>query len=95
MKILIAEDEIALQQSIATYLEKDGNVCEVVSDFDDATYKVGLYDYDLILLDVNLVTGNGLDVLRKLKKKKKETGVIIISANNFLDDKLDGLDPGH
>ena len=94
MKILIAEDEIDLQQSIATYLEKDGNVCEVVSDYNDAAYKVDLYDYDLILLDVNLATGSGLDVLKKLKKEKKEAGVIIISANNSLDDKLDGLDLG-
>lgn len=94
MKILIAEDELALQQSIATYLERDGNVCEVASDYDDAAYKVDLYDYDLILLDVNLVTGSGLDVLKQLKKDKKETGVIIISANNSLDDKLDGLDRG-
>ena len=94
MKILIAEDEIDLQQSIATYLERDGNVCEVASDYEDAAYKVDLYDYDLILLDVNLVTGSGLDVLKQLKKDKKETGVIIISANNSLDDKLDGLDLG-
>ncbi|HDZ05729.1 hypothetical protein LCGC14_0280500 [marine sediment metagenome] len=94
MKILIAEDEIALQQSIATYLEKDGNTCEVASDFNEAVYKVDLYEYDLILLDINLTTGSGLDVLKSLKKKKKESGVIIISANNSLDDKLDGLDLG-
>lgn len=94
MKILIAEDQIDLQQSIATYLEKDGNLCEVASDYNEAVYKVDLYDYDLILLDVNLVTGSGLDVLKKLKKEKKQTGVIIISANNSLDDKLDGLDLG-
>ena len=94
MKILIAEDEIALQQSIATYLEKDGNTCEVASDFKEAIYKVNLYEYDLILLDINLTTGSGLDVLKSLKKKKKESGVIIISANNSLNDKLDGLDLG-
>lgn len=94
MKILIAEDEIALQQSIATYLEKDGNICEVASDFNETIYKVDLYEYDLILLDINLTTGSGLDVLKTLKKKKKESGVIIISANNSLDDKLDGLDLG-
>ena len=94
MKILIAEDEISLQQSIATYLEKDGNTCEVASDFKEAIYKVDLYEYDLILLDINLTTGSGLDILKTLKKNKKESGVIIISANNSLDDKLDGLDLG-
>ena len=85
MKILIAEDEISLQQSIATYLEKDGNTCEVASDFKEAIYKVDLYEYDLILLDINLTTGSGLDILKTLKKNKKESGVIIISANNSVD----------
>ena len=94
MKILIAEDETDLQKSIATYLERDGNVCETASDYTEAAYKVNLYDYDLIILDVNLVSGSGLDVLKALKKENKETGVIIISANNSLDDKLDGLDLG-
>jgi len=94
MKILIAEDETELQKSIATYLERDGNVCETASDYDEAIYKADLYDYDLILLDINLVTGSGLEVLKTLKEQKKETGVIIISANNSLDDKLDGLDLG-
>lgn len=94
MKILIAEDELDLQKSIATYLEKEGNLCETASDFNEAMYKVDLYAYDLILLDINLITGSGLDVLKVLKKKKKECGVIIISANNSLDDKLVGLDLG-
>ncbi len=94
MKILVAEDELALQQSIVTYLERDGHVCETASDYRDAVYKVDLYDYDVIILDINLVTGSGLDVLKQLKKEKKEAGVIIISANNSLDDKLSGLDLG-
>jgi DNA-binding response OmpR family regulator len=94
MKILIAEDEIALQQSIVTYLEGDGNICEVASNFDDAVYKVDLYEYDIVILDVNLVTGSGLEVLKMLKETRKSTGVLIISANNSLQDKLEGLDLG-
>jgi len=94
MKILIAEDETELQKSITTYLQRDGNVCETASNYDEAVYKVELYDYDLILLDINLITGSGLEVLKTLKEQKKETGVIIISANNSLDDKLNGLDLG-
>lgn len=94
MKILVAEDEIALQQSICTYLARDGNICEVASDFKDAAYKVSLYDYDVIILDINLITGSGLEVLRILKEENKKAGVIIISANNSLTDKLEGLDLG-
>ena len=94
MKILIVEDEKALLQSIASYLEKDGNVCETASTYEDALYKIDLYEYDLLVLDINLITGSGLDILRLLKKNKKETATIIISANNSLDDKLKGLDLG-
>lgn len=94
MKILIAEDEKALQQSIVTYLQRDGYICEVASNFEEGLYKIDLYDYDLILLDINLITGSGLDLLKQLKQDKKEAGVIIISANNSLEDKLDGLDLG-
>ena len=94
MKYLIAEDELDLQQSIVTYLERDGNICEVASNFEEASEKVIIYDYDVIILDINLVSGSGLDVLKRLKKEKKKAGVIIISANNSLSDKLEGLDLG-
>lgn len=94
MKILIAEDELSLQNSIKTFLEKDGNICETASDFDETSYRVSIYEYDIILLDLNLVSGNGLDILKMLRKNSSSAGVIIISANNSLEDKLNGLDLG-
>ena len=94
MKYLIAEDEKDLQQAIASYLTRDGNICELASDFIEASEKINIYDYDIIILDINLVSGSGLDILKDLKKQKKKAGVIIISANNSLDDKLLGLDLG-
>lgn len=94
MKFLIAEDELELQKSIATYLERDGNICETASDYKEASYKISLYDYDVIILDINLKNGSGIEVLKLLKKENKKCGVIIISANNSLDNKLQGLDLG-
>ncbi|MDW5290332.1 response regulator transcription factor [Formosa sp. PL04] len=94
MKYLIAEDEVDLRQSIVDYLERDGNICEVAGDFYEAEEKVALYNYDIIILDINLETGSGIDVLKTLKKDKKRAGVIIISANNSLTNKLEGLDLG-
>lgn len=94
MKVLIAEDEIALQESITKFLKRDGYICESASNYDETIYKVSLYDYDIIILDINLVTGSGLDVLKLLKKEEKKAGVVIISANNSLDNKLEGLDLG-
>jgi len=54
MKIPIAVDETELQKSIVTYLHQDGNVCETASNYEEAVYKVNIYDYDMILLDINL-----------------------------------------
>lgn len=94
MKYLIAEDEKELQQSIVTYLSRDANVCETASDYLEASEKLELYEYDIVVLDINLIMGSGLDLLRKLKEQHKKCGVIIISANSSLDDKLQGLDLG-
>jgi DNA-binding response OmpR family regulator len=94
MKILIAEDERELQQSIATYLSRDANICEAASDYHEASEKLTLYEYDVVILDVNLITGNGLDLLKNLKQRNNKCGVIIISANNSLGNKLKGLDLG-
>ncbi len=94
MKILIAEDEIDLQQSIVNYLQSDGHVCETASDYREAAEKTALYSYDIVILDINLVTGSGLDILKNIKDNRGKAGVIVISANSSLEDKLLGLDLG-
>ncbi|WP_028376406.1 response regulator transcription factor [Leeuwenhoekiella sp. MAR_2009_132] len=94
MKYLIAEDEFDLQKSIANYLSREANICETASDFIEASEKLDLYEYDIIILDINLISGSGLDLLKTLKAHNKKSGVIIISANNSLENKLEGLDLG-
>ena len=94
MKILLIEDELELQKSIKQYLEMEGNVIEVASDFSQAASKIALYDYDCILLDITLPMGSGLDLIKEIKFKKNKAGIIIISAKNSLDDKIFGLDIG-
>lgn len=94
MKILIIEDEENLRQNIAEYLRQENYVCEIASDFQSAIEKILVFDYDCILLDITLPDGNGLQLLKVLKDENKTDGVIIISAKNSLDDKLDGLNLG-
>lgn len=94
MKILIIEDEPELSDSITSFLNKDDYLCEQAFSFSEASMKVGLYEYDCILLDLMLPGGSGLEVLRKIKKEKPETGVIIISAKDSVDDKIKGLKIG-
>ena len=94
MIILVVEDEIEMQKSIKHYLELEKNIVEVVSDFDTAYEKIQLYDYDCVLLDITLPNGNGLDLIKIIKSNRAKTGIIIISAKNSFDDKIDGLNLG-
>ncbi|WP_448698027.1 response regulator transcription factor [Mucilaginibacter sp. AW1-3] len=94
MKILIIEDEKGLRESIETYFSDEGNVCEVAPDYQSAITKVSLYKYDCILLDITLPDGNGFNVLKYLKENNNQDGILIISAKNSLDDKVNGLDMG-
>jgi len=94
MKILIIEDEQALQESILKYLDHQGFVCEAVSDFLQAKDKLAGFDYDCIVVDIGLPYGSGLDLVKELKYMESKAGIIIISAKNALEDKLAGLDLG-
>jgi DNA-binding response OmpR family regulator len=91
LKVLIVEDEKSLSESIATYMKAQGYICEVAPDFNTALEKTDLYDYDCILLDITLPGGNGLAILKELRAAKKTDGVLIISAKNSIDDKVEGL----
>ncbi|GGI25800.1 response regulator transcription factor [Pedobacter mendelii] len=94
MKILIVEDELTILESMLSYFTEVGNVCESASDYLSASEKINLYNYDCILLDLGLPDGEGLNLLKELKKLKKNDGVLIISARHSLDDKLSGLNLG-
>jgi DNA-binding response OmpR family regulator len=94
LKILIIEDEEGLLESIEEYFTEAGNICETANTYQSALTKVNVYRYDCILLDITLPGGNGLDILRSLKENNHPDGVLIISAKNSLDDRLEGLNLG-
>lgn len=94
MKILLVEDHPELARSIASYLAQEHYLCETASTFDEAREKLVLFSYDCILLDIMLPDGNGLNLLKLLRKDGVESSVIIISAQTALDFKLAGLGEG-
>ncbi len=94
MKVLIVEDEVQLLETMTRYLRTVGFVCEEAPSRAAAEEKLGVYDYDIVVLDITLPDGSGLDLLDALKKDHPATGVLIVSARNSLDDKLEGLDLG-
>ena len=94
MKILIVEDETLLSESIVAYLKKEGYRTEQAGTLDQGREKVNLYEYDCVLVDIGLPDGSGLALVREIKGCHPETGIIILSAKNSLDDKVKGLDLG-
>ena len=94
MKILIVEDEIDLSSSITSYLRQERFNCEAVLNYSGAIEKINMYNYDVIVVDITLPDGNGLELIRELKFNRSTAGIIIISAKNALDDKISGLEIG-
>lgn len=94
MKLLLVEDELDLQESVVEYLQSEGFSIETASSYLAGEDKISIYNYDCLIIDISLPGGSGLDLIRLLKEKDTEAGVIIISAKNSLDDKLTGLDIG-
>ena len=88
MKILIVEDEIDLLEAMASYLKNEDFICETAATYFDAEDKLISFNYDIVILDINLPDGSGIDLLRLTKAKSSKTGVLIVSAKNSLDDKL-------
>lgn len=94
MKILIIEDDQGMQEVISQSLIKARYVVETASTLDEASSKLLLYEYDCVLLDIMLPDGNGLSLLKELADKKINRNVIILSARDSVDDKIEGLELG-
>lgn len=94
MKILLIEDEHELAKSIQQYLSGNEFVCEWAADFSTAIRKISIYEYDCILLDLTLPDGDGFKLLAELKATNKSAGVIIISAKETLETRIEGFHLG-
>lgn len=94
MKILLVEDEKILAQEIQQYFIGQGFVCERVSSVEHALDKVTIYQYDCILLDLMLPDGTGTKVIQAIKQAYKADGIIIISAIETLEKRIEILQLG-
>src|SRR6202451_2416860 len=94
MRVLLIEDDSATAQSIELMLKSDSfNV--YTTDLGEEGIDLGkIYDYDIILLDLNLPDMSGFDVLRKMRVSKVRTPVLILSGLAGLEDKIKALGVG-
>lgn len=94
MKLLIVEDNQQLLDVIANTLVHEKYLCETANNFSKAHEKVFMYNYDILIVDINLPGGSGLDIIREIKKQNPATGIIVISARNSTNNKIEGLELG-
>jgi DNA-binding response OmpR family regulator len=94
MRILLIEDESDLAQSIVILLSKEGYSIEWVDKYNEAVRRIDQREYDCFLVDISLPDGNGLNIVRLLKEINTDAGIIVITAKNSLNDRIEGLDLG-
>lgn len=94
MKLLIIEDEPDLLASLARGFRKKGYAVDTAEDGTDGLELFLINEYDLILLDLNLPSLDGLEVLKEIRKENQTQRVLILSARSSVPDRVVGLDTG-
>jgi DNA-binding response OmpR family regulator len=94
MKVLVAEDNVLLGNSIKRGLEEEGWVVDLARDGKDAMYYAEASEYDVLVLDWMLPQLSGLDMLKVLRDKGNEVPVIMVTARSEVVDRVQGLDRG-
>ncbi len=94
MKVLLIEDEKSLADSVINYLHTSEVQCEYAANKAEALDKIAVYEYDCILLDIMLPDGNGFEILQEIKRQNKQDGVILVSAKDGVETRIEGLNLG-
>ena len=94
MQILIVEDEVPLMDSMVSYLEMEGFKCERAGDYHSALSMLDMHEYICMLIDLNLPDGDGLNLVRLARQNLAQSGIIIVSARNAIEERVKGLEMG-
>ena len=94
MRILLAEDEVALAKAVAKIFEKSNYSIDVVHDGQDALDYLEAGNYDAAVLDIMMPKVDGITVLKKLRESGSDIPVCMLTAKSEIDDKVLGLDSG-
>ncbi|MBT2988298.1 MAG: hypothetical protein B6D72_09055 [gamma proteobacterium symbiont of Ctena orbiculata] len=94
MKLLLVEDSVRLQRSLASGLKQQGFTVDQAFDGEEALEFLKVNKYDAIVLDLILPKVDGLTVLARLRANGSDSHVLILSANDQTEDRIHGLDLG-
>ncbi len=94
MRLLVIEDDETLRQSLATKLGDEGFAVEQAGDGREGLYFSLEYPVDLAIIDLGLPEMSGLDIIRKVREDGKTYPILILTARDRWQDKVDGLSAG-
>ena len=94
MRVLLIEDSIGLGQAVREHLAEDGHAVDWVQRLEQARTSVQTTSYNLLLLDLGLPDGAGIDFLRQRRARGDTTPVIILTAKDQISDRIAGLNAG-
>lgn len=94
MRILMAEDEVALAKAVGRILERNNYSVDIVHNGIDALQYLAEGEYDLAILDIMMPGIDGISVLQKIRQQRNPVPVILLTAKAEIDDKVSGLDSG-
>ncbi len=94
MRILLIEDNESLRNAISQFLREAGYLLDSAATGDEGLWAADGNNYDLILLDLMLPNLEGMEILRRLRAKGNPVHIMVISARDGLEDRLEALDAG-
>ncbi len=93
-RVLLVEDDEISAQFLKERLELDGYITEVVRDGEGAEARLGSFDFNLVILDLTLPRGDGLDVLARLRAQGAWHPILVVTGRTKLEDRVRALDLG-
>lgn len=94
MRVLVVEDDDILRDGLKVGLPMEGLTIDSVATCEDARIAIESGDYAVIVLDIALPDGSGLELLREMRASGDRTPVLLLTARTLVEDRVDGLDAG-
>ena len=94
MRVLLVEDDARIARFVAKGLREQAYAVDVVANGDDALYEAAINPYDLVILDVMIPGKNGFEVCRELRRSGQRAPVLMLTARDAVEDRIEGLDHG-
>lgn len=94
MRILLTEDNFIVGKSIKQILENKKYLVDWVQDGESCETALCTTKFDIIILDINLPDISGIEIIKKIRGKKNYTPILVLSARNSIENKIEGLDLG-